>query len=75
MLDQVYGKAWWTSMVKVRCQDHEPGLGLGLRFWKAVGAVYWYVQTEGPSLSLGKLSKSVAGLQCGKDDIHGDGGV
>ena len=43
MLDQVYGEAWLTSMVKVRCQDHEPGLGLGLGFWKAVGAGYWYV--------------------------------
>ena len=43
MVDQVYDEAWLTSMVKVRCQDHEPGLGLGLGFWKAVGAGYWYV--------------------------------
>ena len=43
MLDQVYGEAWWTSIVKVRCQDHEPRVGLGLGFQKAVGAVYWYV--------------------------------
>ena len=43
MVDQVYGEACLTSMVKVKCQDHEPGLGLGLGFWKAVEALYWYV--------------------------------
>ena len=43
MVDQVCGEAWMTSMVKVRCQDHEPGLGIGLGFWKAVGAGYLYV--------------------------------
>ena len=32
MVDQVYGEAWLTSMVKVRCQLHEPGLVLGLGF-------------------------------------------
>ena len=37
MVDQIYGAAWLTSMVKVRCQDHEPELGLGLGFWKAAG--------------------------------------
>ena len=30
MMDQAYGEALLTSMVKVRCQDNEPGLGLGL---------------------------------------------
>ena len=34
MVDHVYGEAWLTSMVKVRCQGHEPGLGLGLGFGK-----------------------------------------
>ena len=43
MVDQFYGETWLTSMVKVRCQDDEPGLGLGLGFWKAVGAGYWYI--------------------------------
>ena len=43
MVDQFYGEAWLTSMVMVRCQVHEPGLGLGLGFWKAVGAGYRYV--------------------------------
>ena len=33
MMDQVYGEAWLTSIVKVRCQHHEAGLGLGLGFW------------------------------------------
>ena len=32
MLDQVYVEAWFTSMFKVRCQEHEPGRGLGLGF-------------------------------------------
>ena len=43
MVDQVYGEAWLMSMDKVKCQDHEPGLGLGLGFWNAVGAGYRYV--------------------------------
>ena len=43
MVDQVYGEAWLTSMIKVSCQNHEPGLGLGLGFWERVGAGYWYV--------------------------------
>ena len=43
MVAQVYGEEWFPSLVKVRGQDHEPGLGLGLGFWKAVGAGYWYV--------------------------------
>jgi len=43
MVDQVYGEARMTSMVKVRCQDPEPGVVLGLGFWKAVGAGNWYV--------------------------------
>ena len=43
MVDPVYGDAWLTSMVKGSCQDHEPGLQLGLSFWKAVGAGYWHV--------------------------------
>ena len=29
MVDQVYGESWMTSMVKVRCQEHEPGVVLG----------------------------------------------
>ena len=49
-------------MFKVSCQDHEPGLGLALVFWKAVGAGYCY-KTVGPSPSLAQLSNSVAGLQ------------
>ena len=73
MVDQFYGETWLTSMVKVRCQDDEPGLGLGLGFWKAVGAGYWYIQTEGPSPNSGQVSNSVAGFQRGKGDIHGDG--
>ena len=43
MVDQVYGEAWLTSKVEVSCQDHEPGLGFELGFWKAVEALYWYV--------------------------------
>ena len=43
MVDQVYGEACLTSMVKVRCQDHKPGLDIGLGMWKNVGAGYWYV--------------------------------
>ena len=43
MMDQVYGEAWLTSMDKVRCQEHESGLGLASRFWNAVVAGYWYV--------------------------------
>ena len=43
MVDQVYGVAWLTSMLKVSCNYHEPGLGLGLGHWKALGAGYWYV--------------------------------
>ena len=43
MVDQVYGEARLTSKVKVRNQDHEPGLGLGLGFWEAVRVGYWYV--------------------------------
>ena len=53
IVDQDYGEAWLTSLVKMRCQDQEPGLGLGLGFWKAVGAGYWYVWKEGPSPRLG----------------------
>ena len=40
MVDQFYGEAWLTSMVKVRCQDHKPVLGLWLGFWKALAAMY-----------------------------------
>ena len=29
IVDQMYGEAWLMSMVKVRFQNHEPGLGLG----------------------------------------------
>ena len=43
MVDKVYGEAWLTTMDMVRCQEHESGLWLGLGFWKAVGAGYWYV--------------------------------
>ena len=43
MVDQVYGEACLTSIVKVRCQDHKSGTGLGLDFWKAVWAGYWLV--------------------------------
>ena len=43
MVDQVFGEAWMTSMVQVRFQDHEPVLGIGLGFWKALGAGYLYV--------------------------------
>ena len=43
MVDQLYGEAWLTSIVKVRCQNHEPGIGLGLVFRKAVWAGYWLV--------------------------------
>ena len=43
MVDQFHGEEWLASMVKVRCQDHEQGLGLGLGIWKAVVAAYWYV--------------------------------
>ena len=63
MVDPVYGEAWLTSKVKETCQDLEPGLGILLGVWKAVGAGYWYVWTEGPSPSLGQLSNSVEGLQ------------
>ena len=63
MVDQIYGAAWLTSMVKVRCQDHEPGLGLGLGFWKAVGAGYWFIYTEFSSPRLRQLSNLVSGLQ------------
>ena len=41
MVVQVYGEVWWMSMFKVRIQDHEPGQGLRLGFWVAVGAGYW----------------------------------
>ena len=58
MVYQVYGEAWLTSIDKVRCQDHEPGIGLGLGFWKAVGAGNWLVYTECPSPRLGKQSNS-----------------
>ena len=40
---QVYDEAWLSSLFKVRCHDRETGLGLGLRFWKAVDAQYFYV--------------------------------
>ena len=33
-MGQVHSEAWLTSMNKVRCQDQEPGLGLGLGFGK-----------------------------------------
>ena len=33
MVYTFYGEAWLTSMVKGSCQDHEPGLQLGLSFW------------------------------------------
>lgn len=33
---QVYGEAWVTSMVTVRIQVQEPGLGLGFGVWLAV---------------------------------------
>ena len=62
-MDQVYGEAWWTSMFKARCQDHEPGLRLGLGICKVVVAGYWFVETEGASPRLGRLCNSVAGLQ------------
>ena len=42
MVDRVCGETWLMSKFKVRCQVHEPGLGLGLGFWKALGAWYWY---------------------------------
>ena len=40
---QVYDDARLTSMLKVRCQDNETGIGLGLGFRKAVDAGYCYV--------------------------------
>ena len=61
------GSRLWGGMVDVNGQGEVSGtqavLGLRLRFWKPVGAGYWYVWTEGPSLILGQLSNSVAGLQ------------
>jgi len=42
MVDQVYGEAWVTSVVKVGIQDDGPGLGLGLGFWEAVEGWYFY---------------------------------
>ena len=38
---QVYDEAWLTSMFQVRCQENEPGLGLGLGIWKALEAGYF----------------------------------
>ena len=35
---KVYDEAWLTSIFKVRCQDNETWLGLGLVFSKAVDA-------------------------------------
>ena len=43
MVDQVYGETWLTPMIRVSCQNHEPGLGIGSDFGEAVGAGYWYV--------------------------------
>jgi len=43
MVDQGYCEVWVTSMVKLRCQDLGPGLGLGLRLWEAVEEEYCYV--------------------------------
>ena len=37
MVDQVYGEAWLMSMVKVKCQDHETGVGLFSGFGKLLG--------------------------------------
>ena len=39
MVDQVYGEAWLTSMIKVSFQNHEPGIGLGLVFGNCRGRV------------------------------------
>ena len=32
MVEQVYGEAWLTSMMKVMCQDHETRARLRVRF-------------------------------------------
>ena len=60
---QVYDEACLTSMLKVRCENNETGLGLRLGFWKAVDEPYCYVYMYGPSLMLVGLCSSFSGLE------------